>query len=357
MKAYEFAPNKNCLAHLTTKDGDAKRLQPIDNDEDAPLFEVLSPFAIDGEQKLLPSKSVRRMQAKTAVFTGNVNLHIRTRLTHSFEVENLALILAQILGLNVALARAGARGHDIGHTPFGHLGENFIRAKTGTHFEHSIFGTVVAERIERRGRGLNLTQQTLDCIASHSKGKGKLTPVRDKSPEANVVMLADKIAFIFSDANDIFCRLRMFENGKGKIKRLLNYFGLCQRERNLRVIDAIVRESADAGFVSFEQSDESQKFHELKTLMYDEIYFQLHWAELGERLENAWRVIQRFECCAKIDPLLIIALMTDLEALQFTDDNDAVTEENFASFSVAEIIGDSREALEKIKMTNLPKII
>jgi dGTP triphosphohydrolase len=369
MDTFNFALYKNCLAQLATLDSTAIRLQPEEQDQDAPYFPVISPYQIDAAQKIGTSKAKRRMQEKTAVFTLEPksvsnggkktrlrNLHVRTRLSHSLDVENFATALATILGLNVSLALSGASGHDLGHTPFGHQGESFVRMQTGKKFEHSHFGTVVAERVERGGRGLNLTIQTLQCIANHSRGKGRLTGMRDVSPEANVVMLADKVSFIFVDADDVFHKLKLFPDEQ-RILELLQYFGHNQRSRNLRVLQAIVRESAEVGFPSFEHCEEAEVFHELKTLMYDNIYLKLNRDELQAMLENALQVIPRFRLCEGIDPLLIIALMTDLEALQFTNDGDAVTEDDFANFSVAEIIGDSREALERIRMADLLQIV
>jgi len=358
MADYDLTLFQGCLRHLATQDIHALRLQLALEDEDGPYLDLAgSPFEVDNDQKIGTSKAIRRMQAKTAVFTNSLNKHVRTRLTHSLEVKNIATAIAKILGLNVALARAGAAGHDMAHTPFGHLGENFLRKKSGVHFEHSHFGAVVAERIERKGRGLNLTIQTLQCITNHSRGQGLLATNREIPIEANVVMVADKGAFVFSDCNDVFSRMKPEGLDHPNIQKLLTYFGPNQRQRNLHFIYSLAAESARVGYVSFEHCEEAKKFQELKSLLYDHVYLKLDRTEHWERLEKALIRLPQFELCAGIDPLLIIALMTDDEALCFTDATDSVTEETFAKFGVAEIIRDSHDSLTQIRIADLPKIV
>jgi len=138
-----------CLSHLRTPDESGRR-RFCEEDEDSWAAAFSSPFAIDTQQKLLPSKCLRRLVDKTQVVTDNPNRYIRTREMQSHEVVSIATMIANILGLNAFLCCAGALGHDIGHTPFGQVGERFLSQKTGKEFRHDVFGVVVAQHIERK---------------------------------------------------------------------------------------------------------------------------------------------------------------------------------------------------------------
>ncbi|MBU1132266.1 hypothetical protein KKC32_03420 [Patescibacteria group bacterium] len=364
---YDFAPYKDCLKHIAASDEAARRLKPAEDDEDFPYFDVIPPYEIDADLKISPSKALRRLQGKTVVYTfagdipsssvTTINLHIRNRRSHSDENESGAATAARVLGLNVGLVRAVMRAHDFGQTAFGHLGENFIRDKTGVKFEHSDWSVIVAEMIERKGRGLNLTVQTLEGIAFHTSGKNNAAPDHSLSPETNLVRLEDKFSAIFSDVNDSFLRQRINPKKLDEIQSLLKYFGDNQRSRMLRVHFALARESAALGYVSFHECEEAKKFHELKTLMYDNIYLALDRTWLDEILANAYERIGQFEICSRIDPLVIIALCTDPEAFRLGDKNYPASEQEFKTFSVAEIIEESGQVLEKIDLKNLPKLI
>ena len=145
--------------------------------------------------RIIHSKSFRRLKHKTQVFLSPESDHYRTRLTHTLEVAQIARTIARALRLNEDLTEAIALGHDLGHTPFGHAGERAIAEITGgfTHYEQSVR---VCEAIEKNGNGLNLTKEVLDGIKCHTKGEWAATL------EGRIVRFSDRIAYINHDIDD-----------------------------------------------------------------------------------------------------------------------------------------------------------
>ena len=151
--------------------------------------------------RILHAKSFRRLKHKTQVFLSPQGDHYRTRLTHTLEVSQIARTVARALRLNEDLTEAIALGHDLGHTPFGHAGEKSLRAILPGGFSHVDQSVRVVERLERDGRGLNLTLEVLDGIRTHSKGLGPIVAPA-ATLEAQVVRLADLVAYINHDLDD-----------------------------------------------------------------------------------------------------------------------------------------------------------
>ncbi|MBQ4544324.1 MAG: deoxyguanosinetriphosphate triphosphohydrolase [Oscillospiraceae bacterium] len=149
--------------------------------------------------RIIHSKSFRRLKHKTQVFISPEGDHYRTRLTHTLEVSGIARTIARALRLNEGLCEAIAMGHDLGHTPFGHGGERELSALTDGRFHHSRQSVRVAQLIERSGKGLNLTHEVLDGIVCHS-GDAKAETL-----EGRIVALSDRIAYINHDIDDA-CR-------------------------------------------------------------------------------------------------------------------------------------------------------
>ncbi len=152
--------------------------------------------------RILHSKSFRRLKHKTQVFLSPEGDHYRTRLTHTLEVSQISRTIARSLRLNEDLVEAIAYGHDLGHTPFGHAGE-FILKESGT-YHHAKHSLRVVEKLENEGKGLNLTKETRDGILKHSKGKSPLITEGNmpKTLEGEIVRIADKIAYINHDLED-----------------------------------------------------------------------------------------------------------------------------------------------------------
>lgn len=159
-----------------------------------PKCEMRTDFQRDRD-RIIHSKSFRRLKHKTQVFLSPESDHYRTRLTHTLEVAQIARTIARALRLNEDLTEAIALGHDLGHTPFGHAGERAIAEITGgfTHYEQSVR---VCEAIEKNGKGLNLTAEVLDGIKCHTKGEWASTL------EGRVVRFSDRIAYINHDIDD-----------------------------------------------------------------------------------------------------------------------------------------------------------
>ena len=165
-------------------------------EDDSP---VRTPFQRDRD-RIVHSKAFRRLKHKTQVFISPEGDHYRTRLTHTLETCMIARTVARALGLNEDLTEAVALGHDLGHPPFGHIGENVLdacmRERWGTGFRHNQHSLRVVERLERDGQGLNLTEQVRDGILHHT-GPGKPATL-----EGRIVRLVDRIAYINHDIDD-----------------------------------------------------------------------------------------------------------------------------------------------------------
>jgi dGTPase len=159
-----------------------------------------TPFQRDRD-RIVHCKAFRRLKDKTQVFVAPLGDHYRTRLTHTLEVTQVSRTVARALALNEDLTEAIGLGHDLGHTPFGHVGEEALdrclreRFDRGfRHYEHSLR---VVERLERDGRGLNLTQPVRDGILSHS-GRA----ARPATLEGRIVRVVDRVAYINHDIDD-----------------------------------------------------------------------------------------------------------------------------------------------------------
>jgi dGTPase len=146
--------------------------------------------------RILHSKSFRRLKHKTQVFISPEGDHYRTRLTHTLEVAQIARTIARALYLNEDLVEAIALAHDLGHTPFGHAGEYALNEVCELGFKHYEQSIRVVEKLERKGQGLNLTWEVKNGILNHpTKGK-------PETLEGKIVRLSDKIAYINHDIDD-----------------------------------------------------------------------------------------------------------------------------------------------------------
>ena len=149
--------------------------------------------------RILHSKAFRRLKGKTQVFLSPEGDHYRNRLTHTLEVSQNARTIAKALRLNEDLTEAIALGHDLGHTPFGHAGERALNRVCEGGFEHHLQSIRVVERLEKHGKGLNLTKEVRDGIVNHT-GKSMASTL-----EGVIVKYADRIAYINHDIDDA-CR-------------------------------------------------------------------------------------------------------------------------------------------------------
>lgn len=178
-------------------------------------YQILSPFAAKSKEavrrrpddvcpfrtayqrdrdRILHSKSFRRLKHKTQVYIVSGD-HYRTRMTHSLEVSQISRTIARGLQLNEDLTEAIAMGHDVGHTPFGHVGEEVMHRLIG-HFRHNEQSLRVVDVLEKNGLGLNLTEQVKDGILHHSG------PGMPSTLEGKIVRTADRIAYLCHDYDD-----------------------------------------------------------------------------------------------------------------------------------------------------------
>ncbi len=155
--------------------------------------------------RIIHSNSFRRLKHKTQVFIAPLGDHFVTRLTHTFEVSQIARTIARALNLNEDLTEAISLGHDLGHTPFGHIGEEVLDELYTCGFRHNEHSLRVVDLLERNGRGLNLTWEVRDGILNHSKTRaGFLTEKAGAATtlEGAVCRLADVIAYVNHDSDD-----------------------------------------------------------------------------------------------------------------------------------------------------------
>lgn len=155
--------------------------------------------------RIIHSKAFRRLKHKTQVFIAPLGDHYATRLTHTLEVSQIGRTIARALNLNEDLTEATALGHDLGHTPFGHVGEDVLNELYSPGFRHNEQSLRVVDLLENDGRGLNLTIEVKDGILNHSKSESDVLGDRwgkADTLEGDIVKMADIIAYINHDIGD-----------------------------------------------------------------------------------------------------------------------------------------------------------
>jgi len=188
--------------------------------------------------RIIHSKSFRRLKHKTQVFLSPFDDHFRTRLTHTLEVSQIARTIARALCLNEDLVEAISLGHDLGHTPFGHCGENVINKLVKNGFHHNLQSVRVVEVLE----DMNLCFETIDGILTHTWGYSPNTP------EAQVVQFADKIAYINHDIEDSIRAGIISESDLPK--DCIDYFSSIQSQRLAKMITEVISNSLGKPTVS-----------------------------------------------------------------------------------------------------------
>jgi dGTPase len=178
----------------------ATRSYPAERMRTEPNCGLRTPFQRDRD-RIVHCKAFRRLKHKTQVFVAPSGDHYRTRLTHTLEVAQVSRTVARALALNEDLVEAIGLGHDLGHPPFGHVGEEALdrclHERFGAAFRHHEHSLRVVDTLEREGRGLNLTTPVRDGIVSHS---GRARP--PATLEGKIVRLMDRVAYINHDIDD-----------------------------------------------------------------------------------------------------------------------------------------------------------
>lgn len=232
--------------------------------------------------RIIHCKSFRRLKYKTQVFLSPRGDHYRTRLTHTLEVAQVARTLARALRLNEDLAEAVALGHDLGHTPFGHIGEKTLNHMMPDGFRHNLQSLRMVDRLENDGKGLNLTEEVREGIRNHS---GEDEP---ETLEGWCVRRADRIAYINHDIDDA---LRADILKPHQLPRhCLKVLGETHGERINTMILDIVQNSRDKNYVrmSPEVGDASD---ELRSFLFANVYHDEWRREEEERCDYILRAL------------------------------------------------------------------
>lgn len=223
----------------------------------------LRPVYQRDRDRILHTKSFRRLKGKTQVFLSPEGDHYRTRLTHTLEVSQNARTIAKALRLNEDLTEAIALGHDLGHTPFGHAGERELNRICPEGFRHQEQSVRVVELLEKNGRGLNLTKEVRDGIRHHS------TAGTPSTMEGKVVQLCDKIAYVNSDIDDaIRGKIIKEEDIPKKYKEIL---GDTLRERLNTLIHDVISHSMEQKDIIMSQ-EKREALQGLRQFMFERVY-------------------------------------------------------------------------------------
>ena len=213
--------------------------------------------------RIVHCKAFRRLMHKTQVFLQPEGDHYRTRLTHTLEVTRIARTIALALGLNEDLAEAIAMGHDLGHTPFGHAGEDALSKCLGKPFRHNEQSLRVVDVLEKDGRGLNLTHEVRNGILCHT---GDPWP---STLEGMVVRRSDQIAYVNHDIDDAIRAGLLTDDDIPKA--ITDVLGHSHRDRiNTLVIDAIST-SREAGNICL-SPDVDKALRDLRSFMFERVY-------------------------------------------------------------------------------------
>ena len=241
--------------------------------------------------RIIHSKSFRRLKHKTQVFLAPFGDHYRTRLTHTLEVSQIARTIAKALRLNEDLTEAVALGHDLGHTPFGHAGEDTLNALLPEGFSHSEQSLRVVEKLEYEGKGLNLTAEVRDGILRHSKGRGEiLEDEPEEMPETlegQVVRVSDVIAYVNHDIDDAL-RAGIIKD-KDIPSALVKKLGKWHASRIDRLVVDVVEASLAAHLKRIAMSAEIMTaLVKLREFLYERVYGS-RYAE--EEVEKATKIV------------------------------------------------------------------
>ncbi len=213
--------------------------------------------------RIIYSKAFLRLKNKTQVFFAPDGDHYMSRLTHTLDVSQIARSLARCLSLNEDLAEAIALGHDLGHTPFGHVGERVLNALCPTGFRHSEQSLRVVDILEKDGKGLNLTYEVRDGIRNHTKS-GKPATL-----EGEAVSLADRIAYINHDIDDAV--RAGFLRADELPARAVKAFGTDTSARINAAITDIFETSEGKPYVRMSE-EKSEALELLRAFMFERVY-------------------------------------------------------------------------------------
>src|SRR5581483_2715038 len=270
-----------------------------------------TPFQRDRD-RIVHSKAFRRLRHKTQVFVDPEGDHFRTRLTHTLEAAGIARGVARALRLNEDLTEAIAVGHDVGHPPFGHAGEQaldeLLRERGLGGFRHNEHSLRVVERLERDGRGLNLTWEVRDGILKHT---GAVEP---ETLEGRIVRLVDRFAYINHDIDDAV-RAGLLAPGDLPADPIA-LLGETGSRRIDTLVHDVVENSARAGDIV--QSDEiGEAMLALRSFMFEHVYLQQDHAPARAAVRRIFEQLVDERGMDPVEATDYLAGMTDRFALSY----------------------------------------
>jgi dGTPase len=283
--------------------------------EEAPCL-LRTPFQRDRD-RIVHTKAFRRLMHKTQVFVDPAGDHYRTRLTHTLETTGISRGVARALRLNEDLVEAIGLGHDLGHTPFGHAGEEaldeLLQERFGRRFRHNEHSLRVVDVLERDGRGLNLTHEVRDGILNHTG------PNEPDTLEGRIVRLVDRVAYINHDIDDAV-RAGMLDPAELPQDEI-ELLGPTGSRRIDALVHDLVETSAQAGDIR--QSDEvGTAMLALRSFMFDRVYLgEAARAEHARARATVQRIFEHLiERGDSVDDVVdYVAGMTDRFALSYAE--------------------------------------
>ncbi|MEN2984856.1 MAG: deoxyguanosinetriphosphate triphosphohydrolase [Dictyoglomaceae bacterium] len=240
--------------------------------------------------RIIHSKAFRRLKHKTQVFLAPEGDHYRTRLTHTLEVSQIARTIARALFLNEDLTEAIALGHDLGHTPFGHMGEKILDELAKSYglkgFSHAEQSLKVVDKIEREGKGLNLTYEVREGILQHTKGQVDLRFCYSKrvseTLEGEIVRISDVIAYLNHDLDDAL-RAKIVREEEIP-EKVLSILGKTHRERINTMVQNLVYNSINSPVLKFDAII-LEAMEELRKFLYEILYINPQVKSENQRVE------------------------------------------------------------------------
>ena len=234
-------------------------------DHDEPQDDLRTCFQRDRD-RIVHSKAFRRLKHKTQVFLAPEGDHYRVRLTHTLEVSQIARTAARALRLNEDLTEAIGLGHDLGHTPFGHLGEQALTPFLGRPFRHNEQSLRIVDHLENDGQGLNLSWEVRDGIVHHT-----WSMPQPSTPEAQLVRFADRIAYVNHDVDDAV-RAGVIEQAELPAAPLV-VLGATHSSRINTLVTDLVGRSADGPEIGL-SDDVFRALDALREFLFDHVYLR-----------------------------------------------------------------------------------
>jgi dGTPase len=262
----------------------ATRSYPVERRSPEPDCGLRTPFQRDRD-RIVHSKAFRRLKYKTQVFVAPSGDHYRTRLTHTLEVTQVSRTVARALRLNEDLVEAIGLGHDLGHPPFGHIGEEALdrclSERFGLRFRHHEHSLRVVDTLEREGQGLNLAMPVRDGIVGHS-GRAQ----EPATLEGRIVRLVDRIAYINHDIDDAVRAgvLSVHDLPAGPIQ-ILGDTG--SRRIDMLVHDLVEHSERARAIVQGERVGEAMS--QLRSFMFERVYLGPEATREGAKIEHVVR--------------------------------------------------------------------